>query len=192
MPTDFAFSWFFIPTLVALAVNTVVAVTARQPLDGNAFLGLGTKRIALGFLGAMAALLAYSIVDSVVLALTKVELGHITRAEMPHKIPGWSIYLFVLVALPVTVVVATVGLPLFALLRRVRLASFVGVAVLALGYAGLRGWAVFQWPYNSWCSSHLEACVMGSLMEVSAFTVPIALGFGVGARLPLIRSRRVL
>jgi hypothetical protein len=193
MATDFAVSLFVLPVLVGLIAVVLLAVRLKPAgAEAAAFLGLGARRIAFGFLGAMCALLAYAVADSIALGFNKVELGHVTAEQMPAMVPGWSFYLFILLAPFVATALSLAGLPLFALLRRFRLASVLGVLVLAAVYSGLNGFVTYIGPYNNWCSSHLTECAAKSTVESMFLASAVALGFAVGARLPVLRSSGAL
>jgi len=136
----------------------------------------------------MLAILLYSYANAIFIGFDKVSRGEITQAQLPGWIPFWGFYLFVLTAPFVAIAVTVIGLPLFAALSRVRLASILGVTLLAITFACFV--AVFVWlsPYNNWCDANVAACMGTNFLGALFVSTLVGLGFGFAARLPLIRS----
>jgi hypothetical protein len=191
MATDFAYAAFFFPVLIGILVLLVLAfVSPKSQQSAGVFLGIGRRRIAFGYLGALVATLAYSAFDSVRTGYWKVDQGHITASEMPSMVPGWTLYIFVLMAPFVVLVLTAIGLPVLSLLRRFGIASVAGVVLVAVAYsAAWAAWVYFR-PYNLWCESHALQCSSGMFISTFTASLVVALGFGLAARLPWLRSPR--
>lgn len=189
MATDFAVAYFALPVLIGIVLLIGIALLGRKHVTtSDSFLGLGRGRLALGYLGSLAALLAYSFVESILHGRTKVELGHVTAAEASQHTPGWTLYLFILLTPFVVFFLSVLGLPALAVLRRLRFASVAGALITSQLIAALfSAWpAVF--PHNQWCGSHRLDCVGGAYVSAALLSATVALGFSLAAWLPWIRS----
>lgn len=189
MATDFAVYYFALPVLIGILVLFVIAFAGRKRVTSSkSFLGLGRSRIAFGYLGSLLALLIYSAIDSVVLGRAKVALDEVTAMEAHKLTLGWTLYLFILFTPFVVILLSVVGLPTLAVLRRIRLASVSGALVASqLAAASFSVWPAV-YPSNLWCESHRLQCVGGAYTSASILCATVALGFGVGSRLPWLRG----
>lgn len=188
MATDFAVSYFFWPVVIISALLLLLALAAKPSQPGHGFLSIGLRRLAFGFLGILAATALFAAIQTYLVGLNKVELGHIAADELAGWLPYWTLYLFVLITPFVLLVATLLGLPLFALLSRSGHASLAGAASIAvlwtLAYTGY----VLIDPYNPWCATHPLQCATRTIFPVGAQSLLVALGFGLAARLPLIRG----
>lgn len=165
----------------------MVALNARQATTVSGFLGLGAKRIACGYLGVLGALLIYSLLDAVLSGFDKIERGYVVAEQMPALVPGWSIYLFVLLA-PFAVFAVTVGLLLLRLFVSLRLVSLMGTLGIALIYAIAWGYIAYADPINAWCMAHRGECASKTFLESLLLGATVAVGFALAAGLPVGRS----
>jgi hypothetical protein len=188
MATDFAYALFLLPVLVGLAAFAIVAIKAKNA-SNTGFLGLGARRIARGFLGALGALLIYAILEAVLGGFAKIERGHITAEEMPALVPGWSIHLFAIIA-PFVVFATTLGLLLLRVFVRARLISLMGALIIAFAYALARAYFIYTEPSNAWCASHLVECASKAFLENLLIAATVAIGFALASGLPVGRSPR--
>lgn len=163
-------------------------VAPKSPVGPAAFLGIGRRRIAFGYVGALVATVGYSAVETLRIGYWKVDQGHITANEMPGLVPGWTLYAFVLMAPFVVVVMTLFGLPAMAVLRRIGIASLAGVTLVATVYSAAWAIWVFFLPYNLWCGSRALRCSGSMFFSTLAASFVVALGFGLGARLPWLSS----
>jgi hypothetical protein len=174
MGTEVAIPVFCPLTLLGiLALLYVMYRSRRAEVTDSSILGLGRFRLASGYLGLLLAIALCSLLDTIALSSAKVREGEVTQAYADGAFFSWFLNLYFL-AVPFLVVTVTMfGLPGFAVLRRVRLASVLGavliglmfLAVLAVCFRSFPGWSDAVW----------------------ATTVPV--GFGFGAGLPLLRSQ---
>jgi hypothetical protein len=193
MATNFAVAYFFLPLAIAVALICLMALLAPKPVaDERPVLGLGARRIAQGYLGALLGTLFYSIVDTVRVGYEKFDLGHVAAAEMPGYLPGWTIYQFVLVAPFVLIAITLLALPLLAIASRVGLVSLVTLLVSAFAWSAFWAWRAYAKPYNWWCEHNQLQCVGGAFLGAFVLATVVALGFSLGARLPVIRSRTAI
>jgi hypothetical protein len=189
MAADFAAAMFQLPVLLGLLLLAALAFLGRKhPANPSSFLGVGPSRLAVGYLAAIAVTLAYSGISGAELTQQKVALGHYSAAEAKARWAGTTFYLFVLVTPFVVSVLTAVGLPVLAWLHRIRLASLVGAALAASLFSALiAGWVLVS-PYNLWCSSHALACSTKAFASSAGLSIPVAVAFALGARLPWLRS----
>jgi hypothetical protein len=147
-------NWLGIPFLVCVVVLLFLALSDRRGVSQERLLGLGRGRIAAGYLGALCMLVLVSLWD--------------TRND-PRRV---FTILYVIVFGPVVIVLLTlIGLPMIALLRRLRFASVLGVSATGAIVTMLLG-TMFEPVYA------LSA----------AYGFLIAAGFSIAARLPLLMS----
>jgi hypothetical protein len=172
MGTEIAVPFFGPLILIGVAVLIVTAVRSRKrPTSNNSFLGLGRKRVALGYLGITAALVAYSYLETVRLSQTKVSRGDVTSLEASQYFFGWFLNIFCLVTPFMLILTTVVGLPILAALRRLQFASVLGVTLSALLLAA----AISLWLSPDYLPNALLAGLIG-------------VGFALPARLPWVRS----
>ena len=81
MATDFAYAVMLIPVLLGIAALFATALLGSKLPIGTGFVGLGRRRIALGYLGALSATLVYCFINAVQLMLWKSGEGHISASE---------------------------------------------------------------------------------------------------------------
>ncbi|WP_449302066.1 hypothetical protein [Pseudoxanthomonas mexicana] len=189
MATDFAVAYFWLPVLIGIIVLLGIAFIGRNRRStSTSLLGLGRSRIARGYLGALVVLFIYSAIDSVLLGRTKVALGHVTAAEAHRLTPGWTLYLFILMAPFVVFLLSIVGLPALALLRRLRFMSVSGALIASQLVAALFAlWPAVS-PINLWCETHRLECISDVFVSASTLSAAVTLGFAVAAKLPWLRG----
>ncbi len=167
MAFDFVFVWLLVPAHLATALLAMLAVFARPSKPGTGILNIGIKRLACGYLGALVATLLYSV------------------AIGGDKFP----LLYILIAPLVIVIITVIGLPLFALVSKFGFSSLFGVLLIALicsvAYSAY-SLITFE-PYNIWCHANEAACMARSPIYFTFAAILIALGFGLGARLPVVK-----
>jgi hypothetical protein len=188
MATDFAYTFSLLPVLVGLVAFAIVAIKAKNA-SNTGFLGLGARRIARGYLGALGALLIYAILEAVLGSFARVERGYITAEEMRKLLPGSSIHLFVTFT-PFVVFATTVGLLLLRVFVRARLVSLMGALIIAFAYALARAYVIHTEPSNAWCASHLVECASKAFLENLLIAATVAIGFALASGLPVGRSPR--
>jgi hypothetical protein len=189
MATDFAVAMFQLPVLLGVLFLAVIAFVGRNnPVGPASFLGVGRSRLALGYLAATAAILLYAGFSAADLVQQKAALGHYSITEGKARWAGSALYLFVLITPFVVAAITGLGLPAMALLRRVRFASVFGAVLSALVLAlGAGAWSLI-WPHNSWCASNPLLCSWQAIVSVAALSVPVAVAFALGCRLPWLTS----
>jgi len=179
----------FGPLIVIGVVGLVVlAVAGRRPGPReSALLGLGTRRLAMGYLGALVVLAAYNYIDTVDLSHTKVTRGDVTAEEAGRYFWGWYVFGLCLITPFVIFFITVFGLPLLALLRRLGFASVLGGLVMSQLVAFCLSLCITLLD-NQWCHSHALTCFLRNLMPTAALAGALAFGFAVAARLPWWRS----
>jgi hypothetical protein len=160
--------------LVAIAM-IIVAIRGRGRLvSGASTLGLGRSRIALGYLGVLVASIPVAMWMARDDARFQVANHYISPEAAVRYQPGWSLT-FYFILTPIAIFLVTVlGLPLLALLRKVRLASAAGVLGVSL---------ILSVVLSYWMDSASTSNV--------AIWETISAGFVLAARLPWIRSPKL-
>jgi hypothetical protein len=173
---------------IGLAILLLVAVRGRRStVNKTRTLGLGRSRIALGYLGAIAGLVAYSYIDTVDISRIKVARGDVTAPEAAHLFFGWFLNVFCLSTPFMVILMSALGLPLLAVLRRIRFASLLGAMMSGQIVAAFFTW-LFLAPYTDWCQSHELLCFQSANKSNAILASVLTAGFALGARLPWLYS----
>ena len=172
MGSEIALPVFGPIVLLAAIFFAVVAIKGRGRVTSEqSTLGLGRTRISLGYLGALLACVPVALWMSRDDARFKVENHYLTAETALRYQLGWALTFYFLITPFVLLLITVAGLPTLALLRRVRLASIVGVffacLVVVVGISLLLG---------------------APSGEDAIMCIIVAAGFAAGARLPLFRS----
>jgi hypothetical protein len=182
-----------IPVFGPLIIIGVVAllflvVAGRRPASAeSATLGLGRRRLAMGYFGVLIVLAVYNYIDTVDLSHTKVTRGDVTGAEAARYFWGWYLFGLCLIT-PFAIFFFTVlGLPLLALLRRLGFASAIGGLAVSLPVALCMSLCVTLLD-NEWCHAHLWKCSLSNFKDTAILAGALTLGFVLAARLPWWRS----
>ncbi len=190
MATDFAVNAYFWPVVVGLVLLLVVGVAGRQARAGGRGPATDRGRLALGYLGGVAAIALYAALETYRAGLEKVERGEVTPDVFRESLPGW-IFFVSLVLIPIAIFFMTVfGLPLLVLLSRRGWGSLAGVMALAAAFTLAFAGYFYLFPYNPWCGAHADLCMARTVVDVGTPAVLVALGFALGARLPLLKAGR--
>ena len=160
--------------IVAIYLAVVTIRDRRQHVSEASTLGLGRGRIALGYLGALAASIPAAIWMAADDAQSQVRNDYISAEQAAQYWPGWILNFYCLLTPFAMVLITVIGLPLLGLLRKVRLASVAG----ALGGACILAFAVYYW----------EDAI--SALNIGIFALVTA-GFVLAARLPWLLSPKL-
>jgi hypothetical protein len=139
----------------------------------------------LGYLGAIAGLVAYSYIDTAEISRIKVARGDVTSMEAAHFFFGWFLNLLPFDSIYDPPHVG--GLPLLSALRRIRFASLVGAILSGQLVAAFFTW-LFLPPYTEWCRSHELLCFLSANKSNAILASMLTAGFALGARLPWLYS----
>jgi hypothetical protein len=161
--------------LITAIVLVIVAIMGwRRPISVTSTLGLGRRRIALGYLGSLVACIPVAIWMAKDDARFQIANHYISVADAVRYQPGWSLE-FYFMTTPITIVLITVvGLPILTLLRKIRLASVVGALGAGILVAALLSYWADEAPAEN----------------ITMFLTIIA-GFVLAARLPWIKSPKL-
>lgn len=188
MATDFAVQFFFYPVLLGVLVLCVLAWRLKPIENGLGLAGLGIRRIVHGYIGVILAALVFACIQTYIIGIEKVELGHIKQEELASWVPPWGIYMFILTVPFILLVVSFIGFPLLIVFSKLRLNSIFGVMVISLVFpVGLTAFTYIN-PYNIWCTTHLAACSFQSFYTSLWPSILVGLSFGIFARLPMWRE----
>jgi hypothetical protein len=163
----------FGPLIVIMAIMlTIVAIRGRRRIpSGTSTFCIDRRRIALGYLGVLVASIPVAVWMAHDDAKFQVANHYITDQDAARYQPGWSLSFYCIVT-PVAIFLLTVaGLPLLALLRKVRLASAAGCLGVGL---------ILSVTMSYWLSSV-------SFETIAIWEIEI-LGFVLASKLPLFRS----
>ncbi len=188
MLTDFVVNAYFWPVVAGGVLLLVVGVAGRQAGTNGREPATDRGRLGLGYLGGVAAIALYAALETYRLGLEKVERGQVTPDVLRESLSGW-IWFVSLMLIPIAIFFMTVfGLPLFALISRYGWGSLVGVLALAAAFTLAFAGYFYLVPYNLWCGAHPDLCMARTLVDVGIPAVLVALGFALGARLPLLKA----
>jgi hypothetical protein len=179
----------FGPLIIIGMVALLVVALARPrstPAE-SATLGLGKRRLAMGYLGALVVLAVYNYIDTVDLSHTKVTRGDVTAADAARYFWGWYVFGLCLMTPFAIFFITVLGLPLLALLRRLRFASVLG-ALAASQLVALCLSLCVTFLDNQWCHAHLWECSRSNFTSTAILAGALTLGFVLAARLPWCRS----
>ncbi|WP_208108783.1 hypothetical protein, partial [Cognatilysobacter terrigena] len=189
MATDFAAVIVWLPLLAAIAVLAKMAFFPGAAVTPQKrFLLLGRKRISRGYLPILAGLMlgrawnAYSTLQQTVAD------GGLSHSAATQRLPSSTLYFFALAAPFVLVGFTVLGLSSLALLNRIRLGSWAGLAVAGQLWALLISSLAFACPANQWCEAHPWPCFGQSLSVWCPLALICTIGFSLGAWLPALRS----
>jgi hypothetical protein len=184
MGTEIAVPLFGPLIVIGVIILLYVAIRWRKvPINKSPMFGLGRSRIALGYLGAIAGLVAYSYIDTTEISRIKVARGDVTATEAAHFFFGWFLNIFCLSTPFMILLMSALGLPLLSALRRIRFASLVGAMMLGQIVAAFFTW-LFLSPYTEWCHSHELLCFQSANKSNAILASMLTAGFALGARLP--------
>jgi len=145
-----------------------------------------------GTLGALVGLYVFAAATSYFEVIDRVAEYESLREQGVLSLAwGWSIYFFILFTPFLLIGIALFFFPMLAVLSWLRLVSTLGVFLVVLVIVGASAGFTYVSPGNNWCEANLIICVKRSAMETLTFAVPVAIGFVIGARLPVLFSRRL-
>jgi hypothetical protein len=171
--------FIFPVSLGILALLYLALFSEQQTKARSGTLGLGRRRIAAGFLGAIFAVLVLT---------TIAEFSDAYSRGMPQNAFNWSFSSFIIATPFVITAIIILGFPLYSWLRRFRLESLFGCFLVAL-FLSITFAALFLFfPHNLWCESNPIQCVARRFSSVFVLAASCAVGFGIFARLPLFRT----
>ena len=191
MATDFAVYYLTQPlglaVQLALLLGPVLAMRIAAP---RAFASFGLRRLVVAHLAVATVVFLLSAWSAYSLGSSKVELGHIPRAELNSWVAGSSVYLFVLAYIFALVFASFVLMPLCLWLARSQRGSLAWFATFGAFVALGLGALSTAFPRNEWGQTHRLELFASTLASVGlgAFLVCLAFAYGVG--LPL-RKRSV-
>ena len=161
MPTDWLFYWMMQPTgllLIGLAVF-IPFILWRFAL-GHAFPGVGFTPLLVAYACAALGLLVVNFTWSYLEFSERVTNGLLSEAQRWPIVAGWTLYTAVLSLIVVLPLLGIVGVPLSALLIRMRRLTYLNIAmtIMALWLAlTLMAWG---YPSNEWDRTHrLESLI---------------------------------
>lgn len=118
--------------LAILGFATVIPfIFWRVPL-GKSFSGVGFVPLAVGYASAALGLLIVAFTSSYFDFSKRVSIGLLQEGVRWSIVPGWTIYLALLMLVVVLPLLAAVGVPLAVLLIRRRMLNFSSIAVVAI------------------------------------------------------------
>jgi hypothetical protein len=176
--------------IIGVVALLFLAIAGPRSAD-SATLGLGRRRLAMGFLGTLVVLAVYNYIETVDLSRTKVTRGDVTGAEAAQDFWGWYVFSLCLTTPFLVFFITVLGLPLLALLRRLGFASVLG-AIAASQLAALFLSLCVTFLDNQWCHAHLWKCLLSNFTSTAILVNALTLGFVLAARLPWWRSPPIL
>jgi hypothetical protein len=174
------------PGLMAIGLAVVIPVFFWWSLLGNAFARVGFTPLAVAYACAALGLLIVTFTTSYSEFSHRVSSGGLQESQRWSIVPGWTIAVAIIYLVCVLPLLGIVGVPLTALLLRLRKLTYASIAVTAvtlwLALAFL-GWA---FPINEWQRTHRLASftmyLMDLLPSIALIAVPFLLGIHVASR----------
>lgn len=158
--------------LIGIAILIVAAISGRRrQISERSFLGLGRTRIASGYLGSLVAVVPVAFLMARDDACFQVANHYITAEAAARYQPKWTLEFYFMTATFTIVLITIIGLPTLALLRKIKMASAVGITGACL---------VIVTILSFWLNS-ISAQDIGVIAAVTAC-------FALAARLPWIQS----
>lgn len=190
MATDFLVVFLFWPVVVAIALLFILYLVARKKNKKKKFSGVEREHILFGIVISLLFLFLFFMLMNYFEATDRIEkYDGLYPTDLFELMISWSIYLFVLFS-PFVLLFYTIALlPLLALLHGVRLVSLTGVTLVASIVALIDAGSRFVGNTGQWCREQTVQCLESALFDPLPISIPIALGFAIGARLPLVRSK---
>lgn len=153
--------WLWIPIAFCLTVLPVLVVTDRGHWRQYKGVGMGRGRIAAGYLG-------------IICMVSVICWWHSRDFTGKGATIGWTLLNTAVFGPLVLILFTLLGLPVLALLRKLRFASVIGVSLSAAAIAEL-----------------LALMLTEALWIFLIYGVLVGVGFSVAARLPLMRNKSV-
>lgn len=191
MATDFFVSNFFIPILVILGGLILFRLFAKKAWLNKTIFGLRLEALLTGIIVALIGLYLFSAIFSYLAAVDRVEEHESLQEQGTFSLAFvWSIYYFILYAPFVLSFFVLLLLPLLYVFSRLRLVSALGVLLIVALIAGVNAGLTYLYPGNNWCEANLALCMQRAGTGTLSFGLPVAIGFVVGAKLPVLFSRK--
>ncbi|MEL7546963.1 MAG: hypothetical protein AAGJ84_09955 [Pseudomonadota bacterium] len=153
--------------------------------------GLARGAMVRGVIGTLLGIFLHSVLDSYFLAVVRVaEVESLDPSSIPALIFDWTWFAFFLYAGLVLLFLVVFLVPILAVLSFVRLVSFAGAILIVAIITGVFAFGAYSSPSNAWCAENVGAGVRRDVWRSLVFYLPLALGFAIGAQLPLLRSEK--
>jgi hypothetical protein len=172
MGTEWVIPVLGVPLLGFLLLLVVEVIRgSRIAIADERVLGIGRVRIATGYLGALAATLIVAAWFMQGQLRWGLQSGNYPKDAAAAYATELLLFYFISLGVAVIVLTTVLGLPLLAGLRRVRLASVAGLGLVTTILAGCISWLAD-----------------GPILEPAGVCALVAIGFGLGAGLPSLKS----
>lgn len=184
MALDWLFYWMTEPLgLAVIALAVAVPFILWRLVLGQTFRHIGFKPLLAAYALAALGLLVVTFVSSWFEFSARVTDGLLQETQRWSIVPGWMVYGTVISLLFVLPLLGLVGVPVAALLLKLRRLSFrsIGVVVLASWLAlALGAWFI---PTNDWDRDHRLESLTLWLTELAPGVALVALPFLLGVYL---------
>ena len=191
MATDAFVSIALLPTLAIIIMLILVRLFAKKTWLNQKVLDLKWGMLLSGLIGSLFGLYFYSAATSYIEAIYRVAKYESLQEQGALSLAlGWSTYMFILLAPVLLVGFAFLVFPILAALSWLGLVSALGILLTMLVFVGANVVSTYANPDNIWCHSNIARCISRSALHAFLIAFPVSLGFVIGARLPLLFSRR--
>lgn len=167
MATDWLLHLMLQPSgLTAIVVSVVLPFGLWWVLLGKEFARVGFGPLAVGYACAALGLLTYCFVASYIEFSSRVSRGLLSESHRWSIVPGWTIYTAVLYLVVVLPMIGMAGVPLSALMVRMRKLTYFSIAATTvLIWLSL---AILAWssPTNEWHRTHRAESFMVWLTDL--------------------------
>jgi hypothetical protein len=179
--TDWLFYWMTQPSGLALiGLAVVVPFILWRLLLGNVFAAVGFSPLAVAYACAAFGILVVNFTASHIEFSDRVSSGLLQESQRWSIVPGWTTYAAVLSLIYVLPLLAVVGVPLAALLLRMRRLTYASIAAAVVALWLVLAVVAWAFPINEWHRTHRLASLTGWLTELLPSIVLIAVPFFVG------------
>lgn len=181
MPTDWLFYWMTLPLgLAAIALVVALPFALWRIVLANKFKGIGFKPLATGYAFSAIGSLVANFGSSYLEFSARVSKDVLPEAQRWSIVPGWTIYITVLSLILVLPLVGLVGVPVSALLLKLRRLSYKSIVVLVIVTWLALALAAWTFLSNEWDRTHRLDSLTMWLTELAPNVAFIALPFLLG------------
>jgi hypothetical protein len=181
MATDWLFYWMTLPSgLAGIALAVGLPFLFWRLLLAKTFGAIGYKPLAVGYSFAALGLVTTNFASTYLEFNSRVSKHILSEAERWSTVPGWTVYLTVLSLIYALPLIGLLGVPVSAILLRLRRLTYTNIAILVIVFwcgLALAAWAS---PTNEWHRTHRLESLTLWMTEIAPGALLVALPFLLG------------
>jgi hypothetical protein len=166
--------------LAGIALAVALPFLFWRLLLAKTFGAIGYKPLAVGYSFAALGLVITNFASAYLEFNSRVSKNVLSEAQRWSAVPGWTVYLTVLSLIFALPLIGLLGVPVSAILLRLRRLTYANIAALVLVFwcgLALIAWAL---PTNEWHRTHCLESLMLWVTEIAPSALLVALPFLVG------------